>query len=263
MKRILKPIIFLLFVLIGLQSGFAQKATTYAIVIGIADYKYITDLTYTVPDAKKVYTFLKSNAGGAVPSNHIRFLANENATKANIMKEMDYIFGFAKPQDRVIFYFSGHGASGLFCASDIKINGNTAENALWHDEVKDAFKKCKARTKLCIADACYAGSIKGVANYKPVPQKGPGLEDKSAGIAVIMASKSNQTSGEDARLKQGFFSYFMIQGLSGKSDTNRDKVVTIKELFTYVWKNVKSYSKGKQVPIMFSNTYTMPVAYLN
>lgn len=263
MKPSQKSIVTLLFVLIGIQSVFAQKATTYAIVIGIADYKYITDLTFTVPDAKKVYAFLKSNAGGAVPSNHIRFLANEKATKANIMKEMDYIFSFAKPQDRVIFYFSGHGASGFFCANDIKINGNEAENALWHDEVKDAFKKCKARTKLCIADACYAGSIKGVANYKPIRQKGPGLEDKSAGVAVIMASKSNQTSGEDARLKQGYFSYFMIQGLGGKSDSNRDKVITIKELFTYVWKNVKSYSKGKQVPIMFSNTYTMPVAYLN
>jgi len=260
MKLILKPIISLLFVLIALHSGFAQKATTYAIVIGIADYKYINDLTFTVPDAKKMYTFLKSNAGGAVPSNHIRFLANENATKANIMKEMDYIFGFAKPQDRVIFYFSGHGASGLFCASDIT---NAGENALLHDEVKEAFKKCKARTKLCIADACYSGSIKGLKSHKSVQQKGPGLEDKSAGIAVIMASKSNQTAGEDASLKQGYFSYFMIQGLSGKSDTNRDKVVTIKELFTYVWKNVKSYSKGKQVPIMFSNTYTMPVAYLN
>lgn len=260
MKIILKPIIFLLFVLIGLQSGFAQKATTYAIVIGVADYKYINDLTFTVPDAKKVYTFLKSQAGGAVPSNHIRFLTNETATKANIMKEMDYIFSFAKPQDRVIFYFSGHGATGLFCASDIT---NTGENALWHDEVKEAFKKCKARTKLCIADACYSGSIKGVNNNKPVRQNGPGLEDKSAGVAVIMASKSNQMSGEDDRLKQGFFSYFMIQGLSGKSDTNRDKVITIKELFTYVWKNVKSYSKGKQIPIMFSNTYTMPVAYLN
>jgi uncharacterized caspase-like protein len=260
MKPTPRLIITLVFVLIGVHSVFAQKATTYAIVIGVADYKYITDLTFTVPDAKKVYTFLKSSAGGAVPSNHIRFLANENATKANIMKEMDYIFSFAKPQDRVIFYFSGHGASGLFCASDIT---NTGENALWHDEVKDAFKKCKARTKLCIADACYAGSIKGLKSSKPVQQKGPGLEDKSAGIAVIMASKSNQTSGEDARLKQGYFSYFMIQGLSGKSDSNRDKIVTIKELFTYVWKNVKSYSKGKQVPIMFSNTYTMPVAYLN
>ena len=89
MKPTPRLIITLVFVLIGVHSVFAQKATTYAIVIGVADYKYITDLTFTVPDAKKVYTFLKSSAGGAVPSNHIRFLANENATKANIMKEMD------------------------------------------------------------------------------------------------------------------------------------------------------------------------------
>lgn len=114
MKPTLKPIITLLFILLSIQSVFAQKATTYAIVIGIADYKYINDLTYTVPDAKKVYTFLKSNAGGAVPSNHIRFLANENATKANIMKEMDYIFGFAKPQDRVIFTFQDTVLRGFF-----------------------------------------------------------------------------------------------------------------------------------------------------
>ncbi|RDB07100.1 caspase family protein [Runella aurantiaca] len=263
MKLTLKSIFTLLFILVVIQSTVAQKATTYAIVVGIADYKYIGDLTFTVPDAKKVYAFLKSQAGGAVPTNHIRFLTNETATKANIMKEMNYIFSFARPQDRVIFYFSGHGATGFFCASDIRINGNEAENALWHDEIKDAFKKCRARTKLCIADACYAGSIKGVDTYKSVRQKGLGLEEKSAGIAVIMASKYNQTSGEDARLQQGFFSYFMIQGLSGKSDVNRDKIVTIKELFSYVWKNVKTYSKGRQVPIMFSNTYTMPVAYLN
>lgn len=237
---------------------FAQKATTYAIVIGVADYQSINDLTYTTTDAQKVYTFLKSEAGGAVPSNHIRFLINSKATKANILKEMKYIFGFAKPQDRVIFYFSGHGDTGLFCPHDIQPTG---ANALMHDDIKDIFKDCKARTKLCIADACRSGSIKGAAaRHTAKPQQG--LEDKSAGVAVIMASKASQFALENNYLKQGFFSYYLIQGLSGKSDGNRDKVVTIKELFTYVSKNVKRESKGKQAPIMFSNTFTMPVAYL-
>jgi uncharacterized caspase-like protein len=260
MKKILYSLLFAFI----FQATFAQKATTYAVIIGVADYQnenVCPDLTYTVPDAQKVYTFLKSSAGGAVPANHIRFLIDKKATKANIMKEMDYIFKFAKPQDRVIFYYSGHGGNGFFCPTDIGVSNNTMVNALSHDEVKDAFKKCKARTKLCIADACFAGSIKSV-NRSLNTKSYIGLEDKSAGIAVIMASKSTQTSGEDPKLGQGIFSYFMVQGLAGKSDSNRDKVVTIKELFTYVWKNVKVYTKNKQVPILFSNTFTMPVAYL-
>jgi uncharacterized caspase-like protein len=254
MKTTFKIILLLLLLT---TMTFAQKATTYAIIIGVADYQSINDLTYTTTDAQKVYAFLTSQAGGAVPSNHIRFLTNSKATKANILKEMKYIFGFAKPQDRVVFYFSGHGDTGLFCPHDFQ--GNKA-NALMHDDIKDIFKGCKARTKLCIADACRSGSIKGGDTRAAKPQQG--LEDKSAGVAVIMASKASQAALENNYLKQGFFTYYLIQGLSGKSDNNRDKIITIKELFTYVSKNVKRESKGKQVPIMFSNTFTMPVAYL-
>lgn len=256
MKTISKILILCCSVLLS-ATALAQKATTYAIVIGVADYQSINDLTYTTTDAQKIYTFLKSQAGGAVPSNHIRFLTNSSATKANILKEMKYIFSFAKPQDRVIFYFSGHGDVGLFCPHDIQTTGT---NALLHDEIKDAFKACKARTKLCIADACRSGSIKKMSATSA--QRQNGLEDKSAGVAVLMASKASQYALENNYLKQGFFTYYLIQGLSGKADTNRDKTINIKELFIYVSKNVKRESKGKQAPIMFSNTYTMPVAHL-
>ncbi len=78
-----------------------------------------------------------------------------------------------------------------------------------------------------------------------------------------MSSKAEETSLESSGLRQGVFSHFLIRGLKGEADKNSDKVVTIQELFDFVFGNVRDYAGNRQSPVL-KGTYDpmMPVAVL-
>ena len=76
------------------------------------------------------------------------------------------------------------------------------------------------------------------------------LATAKSGTALIMSSKSNETSLESSGLRQGVFSHFLIRGLKGEADLDDNKVVTIQELFTFVDKNVQSYTGNRQSPLI-------------
>ena len=49
----------------------------------------------------------------------------------------------------------------------------------------------------------------------------------------------------------GFFTSFLLRGLRGGADTNHDRKITAKELFTFVHQGVVEKSDGKQHPVMW------------
>ena len=93
-----------------------SEVNTYAVIVGIEDYEFYSeyrgDLRYTTDDTYKFINFLNSAAGGLVPEKNIIHLVDERATKKNIISALNNQFLKSKPKDRIIFYFSGHGAFG-------------------------------------------------------------------------------------------------------------------------------------------------------
>jgi uncharacterized caspase-like protein len=229
---------------------------TYAIIIGVADYKNYTlatgDLRYTTNDARLFYEFLRSREGGYVPAQNIVYLTNAHASKANIIAKGKALFAKARQNDRVIFFFSGHGDKGCFVPYDAGLYG---ENLLYFSEVKSIFRKAQCGTKLLFADACFSGSMKGVKNTKN--QQTLEKEAKAASkmnIAVMMSCKGTETSLELGDLQQGIFTYYLIHGLGGLANEDNNKYVTIKELFQYVNRKTraKAASMGcSQTPELF------------
>ena len=236
----------------------------WAVVVGVGRYTSMPSLKFTDDDAFRFYSFLKSPEGGALPENQIEILVDESATRDNIIKTMRTMFLKADANDVVVMYFSGHGLEGCFLPVDF----DGFNNKLRHEEVKQIFKSSKAKHKLCIADACHSGSL----NYgQGLASKGPAtvslkrfyqaFEDADGGIALLMSSQSEELSLEDHGLRQGVFTYYVLQGLKGKADNNSDKLVTIKELYNYVYKSVREYTAGMQTPVL-TGTYddAMPVS---
>ena len=83
--------------------------TTYAIIVGISNYKNVTPLQFADRDAKAFEEFLLSQSGGVVPSANIEIFLNDKATRTNVGDAISVIARKAKPGDRVYFYFAGHG----------------------------------------------------------------------------------------------------------------------------------------------------------
>jgi len=65
-----------------------------------------------------------------------------------------------------------------------------------------------------------------------------------------MSSKAEETSLESAGLRQGVFSHFLIRGLKGEADLNRDKVISVQELFDFINEKVRDYTGNRQSPVI-------------
>jgi uncharacterized caspase-like protein len=227
---------------------FAQSAaaTTYAVVSGVSKYAR-KPLRYPDDDAALFYNWLVGKGGAGVKPENSTFLINEKATAAAILEAMKTQFAKAQKDDTVIFFFSGHGDKGIF----LSYGADTSGAYLQHAEVKAAFKACMAKTKLCFADACFSGTLTpNLDKNISVKFAESVLKDFDSNIVVMMSSRSNELSQENAALKQGAFAYYLVKGLKGDADVDKNKAIIISELFAYVSKNVVAFTNGAQHPIL-------------
>lgn len=220
----------------------------WAVVIGIANYNHMPALRYTDDDAYRMFAFFKSPEGGALDHDQIRILIDEDATKANIIATMQHVFSQAGPNDLIVLYFSGHGLKGSF----LPIDYDGYNNKLLHEEINRILDKSPAKYKLCIADACHSGSLLAMrGDVKNVLEDYYSSLAKAApGTALIMSSKSEETSLESNNLRQGVFSHFLIRGLEGEADRDGNRIVSVQELFDFVNNNVRSYTNNRQSPLI-------------
>jgi uncharacterized caspase-like protein len=72
----------------------------------------------------------------------------------------------------------------------------------------------------------------------------------SPGRLILTASEASELSFESEKVGQGhgLFTWFLLQGLRGQADADRDEIVTAGELVEYVRGQVIEASDGKQHP---------------
>lgn len=233
----------------------------WAMVVGVAAYNHMPPLNYTDDDAYKMYAFLRSPEGGGVPDEQIQVLVDEGATRKNILRNMNLLFEQADSNDIILFYFSGHGLQNSFLPIDF--DGHL--NKVKHSEIKEIFQNSKAKYKICIADACHAG---GITKAKDIAYAGTSyyydaFKEVHGGTAFMLSSKAEEISIENAGLRQGIFTHFLIKGLKGEADQNKDNIVTIGEVFDYVNVNVKFYTGNYQHPVIYGDYDSkMPISSL-
>ena len=241
----------------------SKNVKIYAVVVGVGRYTSMPTLKFPDDDAYWLYSFLKSPEGGALPDDQITVLVDEAATRENILRAMREYFLRADANDVVLFYFSGHGLEGCFLPVDF----DGYNNKLRHEEVKQILLQSKAKHKLCIADACHSGTLNyGLAAKGPAPlsldKYYQAFEDSNGGVALLMSSKAEELSLEDHGLRHGVFTYYLLRGLKGAANANGDHIITIRELYNYVYAKVREYTANVQTPVL-TGAYddAMPVAF--
>jgi hypothetical protein len=241
------------------KKSYAEGVNIYALIVGASRYEHFKSLMYTDDDAYQIYAFLRSPEGGAVPDDHIRILIDESAVAENIYKGLDDIIAMAGPDDVVMVYFAGHGLQGYY----VPVDSDGYKNRVEYEDIKDRLSACQARQKLVIADACYSGSLLAAKTpmFESVDLFYKKLSASGGGTAFLLSSKSEEYSLESQGLKQGIFSHYLVSGLKGKADADKDHLVTLDELYTYVYTNVRTYSGNLQSPILAGDIdRSMPLA---
>lgn len=239
----------------------SAETKIWAVIVGISKYEHMPSLKYSDDDAYKIYAFLKSPEGGALKDNQIKLFIDEDATRVNLLRGMNELFMKADENDMIVFYYSGHGLEGSF----LPIDYDGFANAIQHDEIKNMFNKSHAKYKVCYADACHSGSL--LAAKSPYSSSllyfYEDLNNASGGTAFLMSSKDKEYSLEDGGLRQGIFSHYLIKGLAGEADADKNYIVTISELYKYVNGHVKEYTANAQTPLIAGDyDEQMPVSFV-
>lgn len=233
----------------------------FALIVGVATYQHMPSLKYTDDDAYQLYAFLKSPEGGAIPDHQIKLMIDEGATLQTIKKELQYISSLADANDVILLYFSGHGIDGAYAPGDF----DGYKNHLPYEDILAELNKSKAKHKLFIADACHSGSMIAARSPLNISMENfyNAYNAAESGTAILMSSKKDEVSLEYGGLRQGVFSHFLIKGLKGTADSNKDKLVTINELYQYISNQVKSYTNYAQTPSITGDyDKDMPVAMI-
>lgn len=214
MKRILTTLIMTIAMVIGVS------ARTFVLSVGVSSYQDSeNNLSQTTKDAKQFR---------AVMYNHtkdITILTSKYANKDNVLEKLRALSNRAQKGDKIILFFSGHGYPGGIVAHDKYIS---------YQEINDILSISSASAKICFVDACHAGSVEDVRDNLRA-YKAP----TTGNIIYMMSSRADEYSIEHAWVGHGFFTQALLKGLRGKADANRDKKITVMELFTYVYNDVQ------------------------
>jgi uncharacterized caspase-like protein len=127
------------------------------------------------------------------------------------------------------------------------------------DDLQTIFARLESERVVAFIDACYSGAAGG-RTFAAKKTRSTSVDDlflerlaRAKGRAIITASRPAEVSMELPELGHGVFSYFLLQGLKGAADTNRDGIVTLDELYAYVEQQVTRKSRsvgGNQHPVM-------------
>lgn len=209
-----------------ISKTFAQK--TYVLSVGIADYKEITDLRFTEEDVAVFNQIM------AYHTNEVYALLGTEATHNNIVKTIRAIFAKATSLDTVIFFFSGHGYEGGFCCYDMHVQSFIG--GLTYGELQILFRNCRAGKKMVFADACFSGGASKQRTALSVQTV------KNADVMFFLSSRFDETSLELPKGPNGLFTYFLAKGLKGEADFDQDRIITIDEVYNFVYTNVVEYT---------------------
>lgn len=190
-----------------------------------------------------------------------------------IMDQLHELAGGAEKDDRLLFYFSGHGhrIAGVddhFLVPQDVFSEAKPDALVSMREVLEILEGSPAKQKIIVLDACLSGPIllgkklhaadfsdKFFAKYLA----------STKGVAVLSSSAADEASYEKSpNPKVSLFTFYFIRALRGDPKALDDKLLTIPTLFDYVStlvkRDCKSYRLQQTPSLKTSATGTFVLA---
>ena len=233
-----------------------------AIIIGVESYeKTPAKALYANNDAEMFKNFANRSLG--IRLSNIKVLIDSKARKMDIIETLKLWLPkkITPNQTELFVFFSSHGypsEEGLYLIPQDGDPRLLEESALSHKYIIDRIVKAKPKSVTMFIDACYSGRSKTgkvlVAGLKQIDHVATS-EDIPTNFNIFSSSKSNQLSATIKEAEHGIFSYYLMKGLAGEADLNKDKQISNNELFVYLQDSVsqEAFKQNRdQNPILTS-----------
>jgi len=235
---------------------------SYALVIGVGDYKEWPKLEAPYYDAIRVRDFLINDAG----YDYVVTLINSEATKQKINILMEDTFPkLINKNDRFLFYYSGHGTQRMI--GDIPFGylplQNSEQESYSNMISMDGIRRWDrllypTRHVLFILDCCFSGLAGYQAKSHLTDKKLERLSQYAHNL--ITAGTSDEISVSCLNKWGGsLFTDSFLKGASGKADlesgdSGADGIVSLKELMIYIEDRIDAESTKQENQNLFSKS---------
>jgi hypothetical protein len=228
----------------------SSYSNSWALCIGINDYKCQPKLKTAVNDANKVADLLIRNF--AFPKDNVTLLLDSDATKENIIKALHNFIYLTNTNDRVFLFFAGHGSTIVGYKEVgflIPVEGNDHSSSLIrYEEFTKVSDLIPAKHIFFVFDACFSG----LAFTRSIPLGSSRfmldmLSRKSR--QAIASGKANQpVADEDGPISNhSLFAGYLIKGMEGEAK-NEQSILSASTLMHYLYQKVANDSNSHQTP---------------
>jgi formylglycine-generating enzyme required for sulfatase activity len=231
-----------------------QSGQRWAILIGVDDYAEVRKLKYCGADQRALRDRLVASG---FPDNQVFLLHDEakeskyRPLKANIERQLDLVLKLVERNDLVVVGFSGHGVhldgKSYLCPTEARLGDPKTLVSL--DRVYEELNKCPASLKVVLVDACRndprPGGERSLAPTDETNRFAAALERPPQGILLLTSCAPGQISMEEEEFGHGVFMHYLLDGMSGKADVDRNDRVSLVELYKYVNQETKVYVARK------------------
>lgn len=202
------------------KSNVIQVGDYYALIIGVDKYKGTWQpLKNAVRDAKAVEALLKEE----YKFDYFKTLYDEQATRKNVISEMEWLVKNVKEKDNVLIYYSGHGEykQDLNKGYWVPVDASTASLSKYisNSDLQTFLGGIRAKHTLLISDACFSGDIfRGNTISVPFEES-----EKYYKEVYTLASRQALTSGGLEPVTDGgkdghsVFTYYLLKILNENS----------------------------------------------
>jgi uncharacterized caspase-like protein len=182
---------------------------------------------------------------GGVPPSNVKLLRNSKALHTDIDEVLfDWLPLHMAENAVVIIYFSGQ--AWVTPTGDVLLapyDGSPAAAARLYPlrDIESALARLKAKQTIFLFDGMVS-TLRGDAKGKA----GSPRWELGGGNTFALIGGQDFTKGmEDDQHRHSLFTYYLLKGLRGDADTNRDGVVTLGELAGYARQKVAWAAKSQ------------------
>jgi len=224
-----------------------ENSDAIALIIGVANYTSVPKAIFADSDAQVFGDYARLALG--VPQGNIKVITNNKASLVGLKVAVkQWLRGHIEEgKTDVHVFFAGHGLASpdgkdLYLLPSDGAPSLLEETSLLRNELFEVIGNAKPKSAAIFLDTCYSGlgrgketllaSARGIvitAKQKSIPD----------GFTVLSAASGQQISSGLDEAKHGLFSYYLMKGMEGGADANKDKKITAGELHAYLGRKVK------------------------
>lgn len=224
------------------------------------------------PPLRRYALVIGSNTGGGEGRDKLRYAGHDADTIADVLQQLGGVNKpdlalLSEPTTRsldseldaltkrvrserkkgqrveLVVYYSGHSDE-----SGILLGGTRYE----YGKLRERIRGVPADVHIAIVDSCASGSFTRTKGGTKVP---PFLRDSAnqvEGFAFLSSSSADEDAQESDRIGASFFTYYLVTGLRGAADRNRDGMITLTEAYQFSYEHTlgrtQNTSHGAQHP---------------